>query len=176
MAELDSFLAETLEAWRDVRHGIIAELQNIPAKQLDFRPTPESRSVRELVQHILEVSMMMTGELTRPDTDFKREPWPKLLKKYAGDAYRANTKPELLKLLRSQMREAEAKFLRAGELSLWQFMERFDGKQGTKLQWLHHGIAQEMYHRGQLTTYARVMGLEPALTKKIKGKQVRSEK
>jgi hypothetical protein len=99
MAELDSFLAETLEAWRDVRHGIVAELQNIPAKQLDFRPTPESRSVREVVQHILEVSMMMTGELTRPDTDFKREPWPKLLKKYAGDAYRANTKPELLKLL-----------------------------------------------------------------------------
>jgi uncharacterized damage-inducible protein DinB len=171
MAELDSFLAETLEAWRDARQGIVAELHNIPARQLDFRPTPESRSVRELVQHILEVSMMMTGELTRADTDFKREPWPELLKRYAGAAYRATSKADLLKLLRSQMRDAEARFLRAGELSLWQFMERFDGKQGTKMQWLHHGIAQEMYHRGQLTTYARLMGLEPALTKRIKSKK-----
>jgi uncharacterized damage-inducible protein DinB len=171
MAELDSFLAETIEAWRDVRQGIVAELQNIPARHMDFRPTPESRSVRELVQHILEVSMMMTGELTRPDTDFKREPWPKLLKRYAGAAYRAASKADLLKLLRSEMRDAEAKFLRAGELSLWQFMERFDGKHGTKMQWLHHGIAQEMYHRGQLTTYARLMGLEPALTKRIMSKK-----
>jgi uncharacterized damage-inducible protein DinB len=37
------------------------------------------------------------------------------------------------------------------------------------MQWLHHGIAQEMYHRGQLTLYARLMGLKPALTKRIEG-------
>ena len=169
MGHLDSFLEETLEAWRDAREGIIEEVRNIPANKLDFRPTPETKSVRELVQHILEVSMMMTGELARPDTDMKRLPWPKLLEKYAGAAYRANTKQQLLALLESQMKQAERKFRKAGELSLWQYMERFDGEQGTKMQWLHHGIAQEMYHRGQLTLYARLLGLEPALTKRIRG-------
>lgn len=169
MNHLDSFLEETLEAWRDARQGIIDELRNIPAGKLDFRPAEGTKSVRELVQHILEVSMMMTGELTRPDTDLQRVPWPKLLQRYAGPAYRARTKQQLLTLLRSQLREAERKFRQAGELSLWQYLERFDGKPGTKLQWLHHGIAQEMYHRGQLALYARLLGLEPALTKKIRG-------
>lgn len=163
-----TLLDETLEAWRDVRHGIVDETRNIPAKRFDFRPAPGVRSVRELVQHILEVSMLMTGELTRPDTDLRRKPWPKLLTMYAAPAYRATTKAELVKLLRSQMRDAERRFREAGELSLYQMMERFDGERGTKFTWLQHGIAQEMYHRGRLTVYARLLGLEPALTKRLR--------
>lgn len=169
MSDFDSYLDETLEAWRDVRDGIIDEVRNIPASKFDFRPTPEMRSVRELIQHILEVSMFVAEELPRPDTNFKRAPLPKLLRKYAKPAYKAETKKELLGLLRSQMRDAEQRFRRAGELSQWQWLERFDRKRGTKFQWLHHGIAQEMYHRGQLTVYARLLGLEPALTKRIRG-------
>jgi len=169
MDYLASFLEETLEAWHDVRYGIIDEVKNIPPRKFDFRPTAETRSVRELIQHILEVSMLMTEELSRSDTNLKRLPWPKMLQKYAAPAYGAHTKKDLLALLGSQMRDAERKFRKAGELSLWQFIERFDGQLGTKMQWLHHGIAQEMYHCGQLATYARLMGLVPALTKKIRG-------
>jgi uncharacterized damage-inducible protein DinB len=62
-----------------------------------------------------------------------------------------------------------ADFQTVGELHMLQLIERFDGELGTRLAWLHHGIAQEMYHRGQLTTYTRLMGLEPALTRKIRG-------
>lgn len=168
MARLDSFLEETLEAWRDVREGLIEEVDNIRATRFDFRPAPEARSVRELVQHILEVAMMMTGELTRPDTDFHRAPWPELLGMYAGAAHDAQTKQELLALLESQLEDAEKRFRKCGELALLQFIRRFDGKEGTKLQWLHHGIAHEMYHRGQVAIYARLLGIEPALTRRIR--------
>jgi len=75
MAELKSTLDEVLESWRDVREGVIDELANIPAGRMDFRPVPEVRSVREQVQHILEVSMMATGEFTRADTNLQRAPW-----------------------------------------------------------------------------------------------------
>lgn len=163
-----SFLEETLEAWREVREGIVAELENIPEDKFDFRPTPESRTVRELAQHILEVSMMMAGELTRPDTDLHRAPAHKLVKMYAGPAYEAKSKKELIALLQSQVLDAARAFRRTGELALFQFIKRFDGKQGTKIQWLHHGISQEMYHRGQLALYERLMGLEPALTQLIR--------
>ena len=169
MIEFKSSLDETLEGWRGDREGLIAEVENIPADQFDFRPAPGVKNVRELIQHILEVAMMMTGELTRPDTNFKRAPWPKLLEMYAGAAYKAKTKAELLALLASQMQDAEKRFREAGELALLQTMERFDGKLGTKYAWLHHGIAQEMYHRGQIATYERVMGIEPALTRLIRG-------
>jgi len=164
-----SLLEETLEAWRDVRFGLIDEVRNIPAGKFGFRPTPASRTVAELVQHILEVAMMMTGELTRPDTNFHRAPWPKLLAMYAKPAYRARTKAQLLRLLSSQLREAERKFRAAGELALFQYLKRFDGLPGTKMAWWHHGIAHEEYHRGQLALYARLMGLTPALTQKIQG-------
>lgn len=168
MPSASSFLEETIGAWRDAREGIIDEVRNIPADQFDFRPTPEVKSVLELVQHILEVSMMMTGELTRTDTNFRRAPWPELLAMYAKPAYEATTKPELLDLLESQMEEADDAFRACGELEMREFIDNFDGSRGTKMQWLHHGIAQEMYHRGQLTLYARLLGLEPALTRRIR--------
>ena len=164
-----SLLDETLEAWEDARHGIIEEVENIPEDRFDFRPTPDVRSLAELVQHILEVAFLMTGELTRPDTDLKRTPWPELIELYAGHVAEADTKAKLLELLRSQLEEGVRKFSEAGELALLQLITRFDGKQGTKLAWLHHGIAQEMYHRGQLALYERLMGIEPALTRRIRG-------
>ena len=169
MADFTNILAETLEAWEDARMGVLDEAGNIPDKHWDFRPTPESKSVRELVVHILEVAMMMTGELTRPDTNFRRASWPKLLAMYAQPAYDANTRQKLLKMLRSQLRDGIKSFTAAGELHVLQLIDRFDGNKGTRLAWLNHGIAQEMYHRGQLATYARLIGLEPALTKRIRG-------
>lgn len=169
MPPYNTMLEETLEAWQGVREGLIAEVRNIPASRFDFRPTPQSRSVAELVQHILEVAMMMTGELTRPDTNFHRAPWPKLLGLYARAARRARTKPMLLRLLTSQLKDGERRFRRAGELSLLQLITRFDGLPGTRLAWWNHGIAHEEYHRGQVALYARLMGIEPALTRLIRG-------
>jgi uncharacterized damage-inducible protein DinB len=169
MPDYTNLLEEALEAWADARQGVIDEARNIPAKHWDFRPVPEVKSVRELVVHILEVAMLMTGELCREDTDFRRKPFPKLLSQYARAAYRAKTRADLLKLLRTQLRDGEKAFRAAGELHMLQFIERFDGEKGTRLAWLHHGIAQEMYHRGQLTTYSRLLGLEPALTRQIRG-------
>ncbi len=163
-----SLLEETLEAWTDVRQGLIEEVENIPADRFDFRPAPEVKSVAELVQHILEVALMMTGELTRPDTDFRRAPWPELLDLYASHVKVANSKAQLLGLLGSSLAEAELSFREAGELHMLQFITRFDGQVGTRLAWLHHGIAQEMYHRGQLVLYERLMGIEPALTRRIR--------
>jgi uncharacterized damage-inducible protein DinB len=164
-----SYLDETLGAWRDVREGLIAEVENIPASKFGFRPTKEVRNVREQVQHILEVAYMMTGELTRPDTDFRRAPWPELLNLYAAHVYDATAKSELVRLLEEQMSDAERRFRKTGELALFQYIENFDGSRWTRFQWLHHGIEQEMYHRGQLTLYARLLGKVPALTRRIGG-------
>ena len=164
-----TLLDETLEAWKDARLGIIKEVKVIPEVKFDYRPTPEVRSAKEQIVHILEVAMMMTGELTREDTNFRRAPWPELLKMYASVAYKTHSKQSLIDLLKSQLDDAGQSFRKVGELHLMQFIERFDGQMGTRFTWLQHGIAQEMYHRGQLTLYVRLLGLEPALTKQIRG-------
>jgi uncharacterized damage-inducible protein DinB len=168
MIKPTTILEEALEAWEDARTGFIAEVRNIPATHFDFRPTPEIRSIRELVVHVLEIAMMMTGELTRKDTNFRRAPFPKLLKMYAQPAYDARTRAELLRLLATQLKDGQKKFRAAGELHMLQHITRFDGNEGTRMAWLCHGIDQEMYHRGQITVYARLLGIEPALTKMIR--------
>ena len=169
MLPMKSQLDEALEAWRGTREGVIAEVRNIPTSRFSEKPVPGMRSTAELVQHILEVAMMMTGELTRPDTNLLRAPWPKLLAMYAKPAWRARTKSQLLRLLATQLKDGERKFRAAGELALLQLHKRFDGLPGTKMAWLLHGISHEEYHRAQIAVYARLMGREPALTRLIRG-------
>ncbi|MBI4546011.1 MAG: DUF664 domain-containing protein, partial [Gemmatimonadetes bacterium] len=63
MTEYTSLLEEALEAWAYTREGVMDEVENLPEQHLGFRPTPHSRSVAELVQHILESGLLMSGEL-----------------------------------------------------------------------------------------------------------------
>jgi uncharacterized damage-inducible protein DinB len=162
-----SLLEETLEAWEYCRDGVIEEVENIGEEGFDYRPAPESRSVRELVRHIIESGLMAVGELTRPDGDFRRQDFPDFIHEYAGHVAGVTDRGELLRMLQETQREGDRKFREAGELHMLQFIRRFDGQPGTRLAWLHHGIQHEMYHRGQLALYARLMGRVPALTQRI---------
>jgi uncharacterized damage-inducible protein DinB len=164
---MTTLLEEAIEAWEDARNGVIAEVQNIPPNRFDFRPTPKVRNVTELVLHIMEVSLMMVGELRREDTDFHRAAFPKLVALYSKPVAGLTGKRQLLAALRSTLREGVEAFLEAGEIHMLQLIIRFDGERGTRLAWFHHGISQEMYHRGQLALYQRLMGITPALTKLI---------
>ena len=162
-------LEEALEAWRDAREGVIREAEHISSKGFHFRPAPESRTVAGLLRHIMEVGMMAAGELSRPDTDFHRAPWPALLALYDAPLAKARNRASILRLLRRSIADAQRKLRRAGDREMKRTITRFDGLKGTKLEWLHHAIAHEEYHRGQLALYARLMGKEPALTRLIHG-------
>ena len=162
-----SLLEEALEAWEDARAGVIDEAANIPADQFDFCPAEGVRSVAELVAHILEVSEMMVGELTADDTDLSRSSFPDLLDRHAAEVRNLRDKNTLIEAGRTTLKRGIERFREAGELHMLQLMTRFDGEKGTRLAWMHHGIAQEMYHRGQLALYARLLGRVPALTQRI---------
>jgi uncharacterized damage-inducible protein DinB len=166
---MNSLLEEAIEAWEGTRDGLIAETENIPPKQFDFKPAEGARSVSELIAHIMDVALMMVGELTREDTNLLRAPWPKLLAMYNQPIAGLSAKRELVAALRSTRRDGVKAFRDAGELHMLQTITRFDGKRGTRLAWFHHGIAHEDYHRGQIAIYQRVMGITPALTKRIAG-------
>ncbi len=164
-----TLLDEAIEAWEDVRRGTLEEANVIPDDQWGFQPHPESRTVTEVVLHILEASLMMVGELTREDGDFTRQSYPEHVAEHAGALPRDPSPEELRDLLASTFGEGAARLRGAGELLMLQYITRFDGNPGTRLAWLHHGIAHEMYHRGQLALYARQLDLVPALTRRIRG-------
>jgi uncharacterized damage-inducible protein DinB len=167
--DYDTLLEEALESWTYVRQGVIDELRNIPEKDVGFRPRPETRSVAELGQHIVQSGLLMSGELSRPDGDFRRKSYDALLREHGPGMERLRTRKALLSALARTQKDGEAALRKAGELHMLQFIRRFDGKPGTRLAWMNHGIAHEEYHRGQLALYARLLGRVPALTRLIQG-------
>jgi uncharacterized damage-inducible protein DinB len=169
MTGYTTLLEEALEAWEYTRQGVIEELQNIPEAKFGFRPTDSSRSVIELAQHIAESGMMMSGELGRADGDFRRKSYEGFLHEYAKGVGGKRTRAQLLALLRQSHADGAKRFRAAGELHMLQNIRRFDGKMGTRLAWMNHGISHEEYHRGQLALYARLLGRVPALTRRIRG-------
>ena len=162
-------LEEALEAWSYTRSGVLDELRNLPEKDLGFRPNDEARSAAELVRHIVESGQLMAGELSRADGDFRRRSYDALLKEHGKGVARTRSKRDLIALLRKSHLDGETKLRRAGELHMLQAIRRFDGKMGTRLAWMNHGVSHEEYHRGQLALYARLLGRVPALTQRIMG-------
>ena len=166
---LPSFLDEMIQAWEYTRRGVIAEVRNLPDAALDFRPTTTNRSVRELVQHIVESGLMMAGELSRPDGDFMRQSYPEFLAEYGAGVAKHRTKAALLSALDRTLADGTKRIRGAGEIGMLQTIRQFNGEPATRLSWMHHGISHEEYHRGQLALYARLTGKVPALTKLIQG-------
>ncbi len=162
-------LEEALEAWEGIRHGLRAEVRNVPADRFDFRPAEDARSVAELVRHVLEVGLMMVGELCRPDTDFHRASFRDLVARYDGPVRGLAGKDELLAAIDSTLEDGRRQFRSLGEDGIQDVIARFDGRKGTKVAWMHHGLAHEERHLGQLTVYERLLGLEPALTRRSRG-------
>jgi uncharacterized damage-inducible protein DinB len=159
-------LEELLDFWKEVRVGLIAEFAQIPAEQFGFQPAPESRSVAGIIRHIVAVQAFSTGELCRPDTDFKRVPIRELVERHAAAAYSGGGKEELIGLLRSSMESAEAALRAFGEEALREKVPY--GKTISKLGILYFYITHEMYHRGQITVYERLIQIEPAATAKVR--------
>jgi uncharacterized damage-inducible protein DinB len=151
------------EQWQDVRNGLIKEVELVPAEQMSFRAAPESRSIIELLQHIVESERVLSGEMCRQDTNFRRG-FPAMIADFAGHVRKAGTKEAVLDLLRSSIEETRQMVEQFGDERLAQITTRFDGKQSPKLNILNFTVAHEMYHRGQLTVYERLLGIEPALT------------
>jgi len=170
MKEYATLLEEALEAWGYTREGVIDEVQALPEKDLSFKPGEKSRSVIELLQHIVESGTLMVGELTRTDGDFQRKSYEGFLHEYGRGISARRTKAQLLDALKKTHAEGHRRFREAGELHMLQFIRRFDGKLGTRLAWMQHGISHEEYHRGQLALYTRLLGRIPALTRRIEGK------
>ena len=116
------------EQWQDVRNGLIKEVELIPDDKMGFKPAPESRSVIELLHHIIETQRVHAGEMCRENTNFQRG-FPALMAGFAGNTKEATTKEAVLELLRSSLEETKAMVVSFGDANFEQGMTRFDGKQ-----------------------------------------------
>jgi uncharacterized damage-inducible protein DinB len=153
---------EAIRNWENERAGVMAEVESIPEEHFDFRPAEGARSVRELAVHIAEAGLMLAAEILRTDGSFLR-----FFEPNADPAQpTAHSKAEILALLRTTGADTTARLRAAGESLGKETMETFHGEE-SRLTALWFAVGHEMYHCGQLASYARTIGQVPALTRKL---------
>lgn len=152
-----------LGLWKNARSGFVTEVERIPEDKFTYRPTDETRTVAELIQHVIGAQRFFVGETCRPDTNLMRRPFSEHTKAYGKGVDDVTDKNRLIELMRSSMQEAE-KTIAANADGLNEMMTGLDGRQLSKLAFLTFGMSHEMYHRGQFTVYERLLNVEPALT------------
>jgi uncharacterized damage-inducible protein DinB len=160
-------LESIIESWREVRNGLSDEANQVPAEKFSFQPTPDTRSVKQLLQHLVESQKFLVGEACRSDTNLMRGSFADNVKLYAPNVREVDDKDELLNLLRTSMDDAASQLTAAAD-EMKNTMKRFDGKEMPKLAFMSFAIAHEMYHRGQLTLYERLLNIEPVLTQRFR--------
>ena len=153
--------------WKDTRAGLIQEVEKIPEDQFSFRATPDTRSIAELLQHIISAQKILVGETCRANTNLMRQSFAAHAKEYAAGVNEVPDKNGLLELLRSGMHEAEVCLNSYGD-KLDETMTALNGKPTSKSAFLTFSLSHEMYHRGQLTVYQRLLNIEPVLTERLK--------
>jgi uncharacterized damage-inducible protein DinB len=156
-----------MKSWKDVRNGLIDEVEKIPDDQMSFRATPDTRSIAEILQHIVETQKIIVGEACREDSNLRRQSFAAHGQEYAPGVREVTDKQGLIELLRSSMEAAETMVLSHDDF--WNApMIGLTGQPTTKGAIMTFASSHEMYHRGQLTVYERLLNIEPVLTVKLK--------
>lgn len=162
-------LDEALDAWDDARSGLVAEIENLPEDALFAPPAEGARAPAEMARHIVESSEMWSRELSRREGDFTRQGFAEFIAEHAADLPATDDRASLVSLLRDTHARGAARLREAAGMVSREPIRAFDGSEMSRIAWLHHGIAHEMYHRGQIALSARIAGVTPALTRRIGG-------
>jgi|KBSMisStaDraftv2_1062788.scaffolds.fasta_scaffold00864_14 uncharacterized damage-inducible protein DinB len=167
---------ELANAFRTVRKNTIQIAQDIPEDKYDFKPSPDSRSVKQTLAHIATLTtfpMMLHGErIPIEKIDFME-----YMKKVAEEEARLQTKAQIVAKLKdtgeefAKMVEAlnDEKFL-AEEIT---FRAGATPPSRTRFDLLLAAKEHEMHHRGQLMLMQRMLGIVPHLTREAQERMAR---
>jgi uncharacterized damage-inducible protein DinB len=159
-------LNAVLDSWKSIRGDAIQALEEFPAADLDFRPTPELMSVRDLARHMLDAGNALTGMLLDGVENMATPDFREKVKQYASGLPEDCTAGQLADALRSSIDDRVAK-LAAGSPDFYShIITRFDGQQVTRLEMLQMVKEHELTHRAQLFLCLRLKGLVPPTTRR----------
>jgi uncharacterized damage-inducible protein DinB len=163
-------LEHVLDSWKTVRADTIAAVEDFPAAELDYRPTPDVMTFAEIARHILDASDGLTGLLLAGEDSFATPDFREKLRKHIRDA--GAGAQDLAAALRESIdrRTVELAARPAGFYA--QTITGRNGQQLTRLEMLQFVKEHELTHRAQLFLYLRMKGIVPATTRRRMAKPV----
>ena len=161
-----SLVEEAVKMLESQRAGVVAEVENTPEDDLDYRISDDAKSLREIALHIAHVSAGLVDEILKTDGSFVHLFSPDIQAGLQARIPPASTKAELIERLKTTGKQNAARLREAGDRLLTETMPTLGGTQ-TRLSAAWFVVAHEMYHRGQLAIYGRGCGVVPALTQRL---------
>jgi uncharacterized damage-inducible protein DinB len=140
-------LAGQWEFFRMVLNVTRKQVEQIPADKLDFQPTPDVRTASELVVHMYNMLTDSVGTVLEG-------------KPVMGEEPKFTDKAALLKWMDMQVKSAFGGFQQITDAQLAVQMDCW-GSTFIGWQFLDFCYQEHLHHRGQLTVYLRLMGIQP---------------
>jgi len=167
---------ELADAFRTVRKNTLQIAQDIPEDKYDFKPTPESRSIRQTLAHIATLTTfptMLHGERI----PIEKIDFAEYLAKVGAEEAKLKTKADIV----AALKDAGDRFaaMLEGITDEAFLAERITFRPGaqppsrTRFDLLLAAKEHEMHHRGQLMLMQRMIGLTPHLTREAQERMAR---
>ena len=163
--------AELARSFRTVRKNTLAIAGEIPEERYGFRPTPESRSVAEILVHIVVAAQgNYRNHAVRKITTYVGIDFPTLIRERREREKQLSTasKAQLLEELRTDGENWGTYLDTVSEEALAQiipFPEPAVPPAKSRFEMLLSAKEHEMHHRAQLMVLQRLLGLVPHLTR-----------
>jgi uncharacterized damage-inducible protein DinB len=167
MVRLEQFLT----SWKAIREDAALAVEEFPAGELDYKPTPDVDSFRQIARHILNAGHGLTGMMLAGE-------------EATGDEFRAKIKAHIPQLAddagpaeiaaalrQSVAQRCEQLAAQPSEFFAGMYTRHFDLARLTRMEMLQFIKEHELTHRSQLFMYLRLKGIVPATTRRRLAKQ-----
>lgn len=162
---------QVLESWKSIRNDTATAVEDMPPVGLDYRPTVEAATFREIARHILDAGDGLTGLLLAGEDNFATPEFRERMKAHLRTLPSNPDGPALATALRESVEQRTAVFAGRTPEYFAHIVTRFDGPKLTRLEMLQGIKEHELTHRQQLFVYLRLQGIVPATTRRRLAKQ-----
>jgi uncharacterized damage-inducible protein DinB len=161
-------IRQLADSIRVVRSNTIRVAEDIPESQYDYRPSPESRSVAELLIHIawLSTADRFMHEEARIESIAEFD-FGALLEQTDVEEKRSRSKAEIIDRLRSEGERWVQWIEQLPESFFAEPVRTPDGRSINRFEMLLGTKEHEMQHRAQLTVIERLLGIVPHFTRNL---------
>jgi uncharacterized damage-inducible protein DinB len=159
---------ELAASFKQVRGNTIRIAEEVPEERYDFRASPDTRSIGEMLTHIaLGAGFQSHVHMNRID-DLRKVNFGELVAAMKAEEAKSRSKAEILDLLGRERDRFAAFLVSLPESFLAEPVQMPPGSQPatkSRLEMLLSVKEHEMHHRGQLMLMQRMIGLVPHITR-----------
>ena len=159
-------LETVLDSWKSVRADTVQALEDFPPGNLDFRPTADLMTFRELAVHILQSGEALAGMLAAGDSSFQGPDARARMSSFARPLGENPGSSELARNLVESVAARSAELATKSPEFYAETITRFDGAVVTRLEMLQFVKEHELTHRAQMFLCLRLNGIVPPTTRR----------